>query len=458
MKRGDGGMTNRRNILLIIVIFFVSALAYCWLHFATDHTVLRQLHKLPQNTRAYLNPSQQTVSLRDQEKLTNRFITHYFAPWQHRVSPSEIDHIKNDLKFQLKKFEKKPGVGANTHVYTANWIKNIEYNTDLAHFPNYSQDAITIRDSSIRILPTTDPSFTDMTSVSKGYPFDNLQQTFIPAGTPIHIIQESKDKGWYLVIASSFSGWINDEDIAFASDKFKSDWQTDDYAVSTQDNIPIFDEKRRLITKTRIGVLYPISKASKKDFTILSPTKNTAGDAMTKPVVVSRAFLTEFPVPISTQNIAAIANNLMGKPYGWGGIYGYRDCSATTKDIMASFGIWLPRNSAMQIQAGQNISLAGLKNAEKEKTILKNGIPFLTLINLPGHVVLYIGQKEGHPIVFQNLWGVHIYKFFCQKDRIVIGQTVITSLNFGSNFINASSNHLTEATSMTLLVDRSAIK
>jgi hypothetical protein len=443
-----------KKIGLIATLFFitVSTLVYTSYHFATNHSVLHLLDKWPQNTLAYL---EQGTNLKlkpsEQAKLAGQFLNYHFSPWQRIISPLDMMQIKKEILSEISKFQQKPGFGANTHPYSQEWIKNLIENIDIKHFPNANQDAITVRDSNVRTLPTLDPSFSDLQLVSKGYPFDNLQQTFIPVGTPIRIIQISKDKAWYFVMACSYSGWIPEQDVAYVNSTFKKKWQTGDYAVSTQDNIPIFDEDHRLTAKTRVGVIYPILKSSKKDFQILIPTMDTEGYGLVKSVIVNKMFLREFPVPISSFNIAEVANNLIGKPYGWGGMYGYRDCSLTMKDLLAIFGIWLPRHSQAQVNLGFPIHLSGLSNKVKEQKIVKEGIPFLTLIHLPGHIVLYVGQKNGHPIVFQNMWGLHIYKIF-NKDRIVVGKTVITPLSFGKKFINASLNPLTVADSMTLLV------
>jgi cell wall-associated NlpC family hydrolase len=442
----------KKVIICLLLLIFIGCLVYSWTFFATDHAVLHRLNKLPQNTLAFVDPASRIqVSSKEQKKLSEKFLINYFVPWHNKLTPEKLQEIQFNITYQLKKFHEKPGVSPNTHPYNVTWIKSIENNVDLMHFPNVDQNAITLRDSNIRILPTTDPSFADLASISRGYPFDNLQVTFIPAGTPVHIIQTSKDKAWHLVQACSYSGWIHDHDVAYVSKEYEKKWQTGSYAVSTQDNIPIFDHKHRLITKTRVGVLYPVSKSDQNEFIILTPVDTATGYAVTKSVHVSKAFLTNFPLTLSSANIAAVANNFMGKPYGWGGIYGYRDCSSTTKDLFATFGIWLPRHAQDQAQYGKNYSLTGLSDKQKEKKISQYGVPFITLINIPEHIGLYIGSKRGHPIVFQNMWGLHIYKLFNNKDRIVVGKTVITPLSFGKNFINTSLNHLHAANSMTIL-------
>ncbi len=441
------------SIFVFSTILVIMALCYISNHSATERSVLRQLHQLPQTMLAYLEKSNNLkVKPREQEKLAQFFLKKYFSPWCISFSEIELQKIKKEIEVQSNRFVANPGFGANTRPYGQDWIKSLLLNINIEHFPNSNKDAITIHNSNIRVLPTLDPSFNDAFSISKGYPFDNLQASYISAGTPIHIIQVSRDKAWFYVLTGDYYGWIAEQDVAYVDNAFKRKWQSGKYAVSTQDDIPLFDAYHHLTIKTRIGVIYPIVSSTKSNFVILVPRMARTGYAAYKPVQVSRLFLNKFPITVSSFNIADVADNLMGKPFGWGGIYGYRDCSATIKDLMANFGIWLPRNSIDQMTFPDYHSLKGLSDSEKEKKIIKEATPFLTLLHMPGHVVLYIGHREGHPVVFQNIWGLHIYKILTKKDRIVIGKIVITSLYFGHNFINVSQYQLSKVDGMRLLI------
>ena len=60
---------------------------------------------------------------------------------------------------------------------------------------------------------------------------------------------------------------------------------------------------------------------------------------------------------------------------------------------------------------------------EKEKYIIEYGIPFLSLIYLPGHIMLYVGQNNGKPVFFHNVMGMCR---FDTKGRFVAGKTVLS--------------------------------
>ena len=123
---------------------------------------------------------------------------------------------------------------------------------------------------------------------------------------------------------------------------------------------------------------------------------------------------------------------MIGEPYGWGGLYGNRDCSSMTRDFFSVFGIWLPRHSEDQVkEAGAYIDLQGLSPQQKEKIILEQGVPYLSLLWRKGHVMLYIGQKDGRALIFHNIWGIRTKDIQGREGRKIIGQAVITTLQPG---------------------------
>ncbi|WXG60402.1 NlpC/P60 family protein [Campylobacter concisus] len=115
-----------------------------------------------------------------------------------------------------------------------------------------------------------------------------------------------------------------------------------------------------------------------------------------------------------------------------------RDCSLFTKDLLASFGVWLPRNSRAQANIGEKINLKGLSNAAKSKEIKEKGVPYLTLVHLPGHIMLYAGYKGDDIYVVHDAWGLKT----ANNGRALIGATAITTLNIGQNRSDIQSANL----------------
>jgi hypothetical protein len=143
-----------------------------------------------------------------------------------------------------------------------------------------------------------------------------------------------------------------------------------------------------------------------------------------------------FPVAFTPRNAARAMDQLLGEPYGWGGERGFRDCSAMTRDYFTLFGVWLPRNSGDQANAGPAVNLTGAESGNKISAIVKDGVPFATLIHMPGHIMLYLGVYDGEPVVMHNVWGVRVNAAGGKTGRAVIGKTVVSSLRAGEEIKN----------------------
>ena len=69
---------------------------------------------------------------------------------------------------------------------------------------------------------------------------------------------------------------------------------------------------------------------------------------------------------------------------------------------------------------------------EKLRTIRARGVPFASLIWMPGHIGLYLGSDpRGEPLLLHNIWGVRTRQPDGREGRAVIGRLVITSLRPG---------------------------
>lgn len=355
----------------------------------------------------FLTQGNSGFSNKIQTELAKDFLQHYFSPWQGSSIPLlEPPNIKQIEETILEQFQTSGGWGANRQMYSSSWWKNLAHNTNLKNFPSLQKPAITIRDIQSRLFPTEAPVFKQWTADnSNGYPFDRLQQSFIPANTPILVHHSSSNGAWLLITCASFFAWVKRTDIAWVSPAFIRQWQTGEYVVANQDySWPNFDLDLPAL-ELRMGHLYPVQRKLVKGYELCLASPKADNYAVIKTIsCTTNSLLSSFPIKITTKNIAKIAAQMLGDPYGWGGMYGYRDCSATMMDLWANFGVWLPRNSQDQANLLPGISLIGKTRREKITLINQYALPFLTLIHFPGHVGLYLGQHKNQHYFFHNAW------------------------------------------------------
>lgn len=354
----------------------------------------------------------------------------FFSVWHH-LQPFHSSPDKIALLFN--KFSSNPGYGENKRKHSQAWLRKLRQNAALEHFPNTLKPAITTRSTNLRMLPTQRPHFNRPVGNIDSWPFDNLQISSVAANTPILVCHISADKSWALIETNFAFGWIPVEDFARVSDDFIKTWECGRYAAGTKDKSFIYDENGFFMLRSSIGQIFPLMKETGGNLEILIAVADENNNAVIKHGVVSRQIAEIKPLPFTYDNVIKIANEMMDEPYGWGGMYGNRDCSAMTRDFFAPFGMWLPRHSEDQVKTvGNYIDLRHMTPEEKEKIIIEQGIPYLTLLWRKGHIMLYIGAENGQAHIFHNVWGLRTVDLCGREGRKIIGKAVITTLSPGA--------------------------
>jgi len=378
-----------------------------------------------------------------------------FAPWESPFSIISRKDLKEFLKKRIIKIRQNPGWGFNKQPSSSKWVEEIICKINLSEFPNINKKGIIVRNTYLRSLPCITPYFKDWTTPGQGYPFDNFQLSYLHAFQPIYVIHKNKGKDWSFVITNQYSvGWVQTKDLAFVDIDFIEKWKTKDFVIPIIDEESIYNkEYNKFQINSRIGQLLPLYKENKIDYEILTCNCRDNGYAKIQISKISKKAAKKFPLLLTEFNISKQINILIDKPYGWGGLYGYRDCTELLRDIFGTFGLFLPRNSKWQNEAGSRIYLENLNKKKRIKTILRRGIPFLTLLYFPGHIMLYIGEKNGIPYVFNTIWGLKTKNIFHSEDRAIIGKSLIMPLDIGNKYKSITKTPLEKLTHMVLLND-----
>jgi len=385
---------------------------------------------LPQDHTAYIAqpPVRENALLSsdDQEKENVGYNAIYFSVW-HIAEP--VHARPERIAWIFTKFALNPGYGENKRKRSPAWMKKLQQNAGMNTYPNAMYRAITTRPTNLRMLPTNSPHFYKPVGDIAGWPFDNLQISSVAANTPALVCHLSADKSWAIVETNFAFGWVPVEDVARVDEAFMKTWESGHYAVITKDKFAIADTDGNSVLRTSVGQIFPLVHETADHLEILIAVADENSNAVIKRSTVSRALITPKPLRLTYENAVKIANELIDEPYGWGGLYGNRDCSAMTRDFFAPFGIWLPRHSADQAKTvGTYIDIKDLDADQKEKVILEQGIPYRTLLWRKGHVMLYIGQQNGRALIFHNVWGLKTFDLAGREGRKIIGKAVITTL------------------------------
>jgi len=443
-------------IVGIISVIIAQMLIYISYHYAREN-YLYSIKQIPQNAFYWVHHNTQNIPLipiQKQQAYSHYYLRYYFSPWT--VNRSGLDwqipYLKNTIQQSIHEYIHNPGYGINHLPNTSRWVEKMADRMDLSHFPNSFTKAITVENTNIRTLPTHQPSFGNFDQAGQGYPFDNLQVSSIAANTPALIIQKTKEGAWSFIIIHNLQGWVPTSALAVIDEPFIQRWKTKHYIALTKNKINIKDHHLVRFT-AGVGKIFPLvqNNSKQKTYSVYIAVPDSNQHAKIKIAQLDNHDATVWPLSSTPHHIAKIMNVMMGVKYGWGGVTDDSDCSLTTMNLFSTFGLWLPRNSTLQADTKSVISLQHLSAREKEKLIIAKGIPLLTLLHMPGHIVVYLGSIKGRVYVFQTVWGVETRTLFGKSGRAIIGKTVIAPADLGAHDFNVKHTWLDRMDKMRVL-------
>lgn len=394
---------------------------------------------LTDNSNTLLFTAEQSVAA------TENFKKKLLSSWNYTLPPTD------SLLYYLGFFDddrKNKGFRENLNPWTEKDWNLLAQNADYSNFPSMEQYAITLERVSVRLAPTYDPNFKSANKPGNSYPFDEFQQSALAIGSPITILHISQDKQWYFIKTISFPGWVDVKSVAFIEEEFYQTWHDSSFAAIIDDSV--FLENG---VQLNIGTVLPLSEKSlhtqsvEDKIHVLLPVRSQSSYAQIKELVLTQDQAIAMPMPFTPKNVAMLGNTFMHQPYGWGGLYGNRDCSSMLKDLFTPFGIWLPRNSKAQIHSGTYLDISKNNNHKKKEIILHEAIPFQTLIYLPGHIGLYVGDVNGNPLMFHNVFGLRTE----DNGRLILGKTLVTSLEPAKEFLEIKENLIDRITAISII-------
>lgn len=411
---------------------------------------LDDILRLPQDISPYAGAAGERLGLGNgcQTKLLDEFRTRYFAPWTQAAphyDPAETKRL-------MKSTTRGRWYGVNRRVMAPEIMRDLLQNCDLESFPSRNETAISVAPAHLRGLPTRLPFFT----AKEGYPFDMLQYPNVKLNEPLRVLHASRDGAWLFVESAYSAGWLEAREVALADRGFIDSWMSRPQVVIVRDYATVADARSGIAHRAKIGTILPLATSGDGWWETVVATAGEERRAVTSVARIPREAATPFPLAFDGANLAMIGNQLLGQPYGWGEMYGLRDCSGMLRDYFLPFGIWLPRTATDQIaSAGRHRDLKELAPREKEETIRREGLPFLTLLHKPGHIMLYIGtDPQGKPLVFHNIWSIRVKDAAGERPQF-IGKAVITTLEPGKELgLVAGGTLLEQGAALATITDR----
>lgn len=285
--------------------------------------------------------------------------------------------------------------------------------------------------------------------------FDELQNSDLDVGTPIAALHRSRDGQWLYVLSELLDGWVEARHVVLTRRQDVEDFFTyDNFAVITAGKADIFLDLKQTqyYDYARMGVRLPIEqRLSAGIVKVRIPTRSTDGTLIFQAGYISEKNFHKGYLSYTPRHMIEQAFALLNEPYGWGGMHGEQDCSRFLQEVFATVGIRLPRNSSQQAQLGQRFAEFDEKSREEEKLkALAGAMGGITILPLPGHIMLFLGMVDDQPYAIHATSGYR-EKVGSKEITRVIKRVVVSDLSLGESTKKGS---LLERLKAVLLISR----
>ena len=420
-------------VLVIVSLFFISC--------ATKENVVVELEKeskksieiyevskIPQDVKFF---TQNASEYREKESVQSQYEKYYFSVWNYEKPRVTIE----DAMWGFRAYDAKNSYAENFHPQSQGFFDEMKENANFDAYATLNTRAITLRHVDLRVFPTSKPLLKDPNIAGEGFPFDYLQNSTLGANKPLFVSHYSKDREWLYAFSSFASGWIRSSEVVFLDKEHAEAWQNAQQIFFIKDKQAIYTSKGNFLFSSKLGTLLALISEDEDSFTALAISSYKNSKPLFERVKISKSIAKKEVLNLDRDSLSSVMNEVFEDNYGWGGMYGQRDCSSMLRDMYAPFGIWLPRNSTEQAKIGEVISLENLSDDEKISIIKDKAVPFETLLYVKGHIVLYVGLLDEEIIIFHNTWGVKTIEDGVMG-RAVIGKTIFSTLELGNDLPN----------------------
>ncbi len=289
-----------------------------------------------------------------------------------------------------------------------------------------------VHTTDLRLLPTEKGLYVKPFDID----FDEIQNSSLDGGTPVVVLNQSKDGKWLYVVSRESAGWVNIQNVGLSSlEQLKIFSNPQNFLVVTKSKADIFldQDLRKFYDYARMGTRLTIQNRMNQDISMVTiPFRKDDGSVELKTGYVQRRDVHEGFLSYTARNMITQAFELLNAPYGWGGMYGEQDCSAFLQEVFSTVGIFLPRNSQAQAKVGKLLGQfdQNFPSQKKIETLSKQTLGGATILPLKGHIMLFLGTIDDRAYAIHATWGYREHGW--PHDRLrVLNRVVVSDLSLG---------------------------
>lgn len=274
---------------------------------------------------------------------------------------------------------------------------------------------------------------------------DRFQESALFPGTPVAIVQESRDGKWWFVVSALYAAWVEKQQVAQGTSVQVFDYarKTPYLVVTGASAQTVFTPEQPGVSGVQLemGVRVPLLADWPADqpvngqhpytaYVIELPYRADDGSLKFSPALLPRtADVAGDYLPLNRGNLLRQGFKFLGERYGWGNSYNTRDCSGFVSEIYRSFGVQLPRNTGDQAvsPALNRIAFDNHDSHEQRLAVLRT-LEVGDLVYIPGHVMMVIGHEDGMPYVIHDTTGITYRDDAGALERVHLNGVSVTPL------------------------------
>ncbi|HQL41992.1 MAG TPA: NlpC/P60 family protein, partial [Candidatus Omnitrophota bacterium] len=241
----------------------------------------------------------------------------------------------------------------------------------------------------------------------------------------------------FYVHAPSSVGWVKKDHVVICPlAELKSYLAQAPFVVVTTAKADIFWDAARTqyVDTVRMGAMFPCNVDANSDVVeITIPSVSAERNGIWQKAYIKKDNIHVGFLPYTPRTMIEQAFRLLNAPYGWGGANGEQDCSSFLQEIFATVGIRLPRNSGDQGKVGRSLGTWGAQASDsiKEGALRAFALPGATIVQLNGHVLLYLGTYQNIPYVIHATYGYREKVWYGEILRKV-NRVIVSDLSLGA--------------------------
>ncbi|NLD87687.1 MAG: hypothetical protein GX633_05465 [Clostridiales bacterium] len=323
--------------------------------------------------------------------------------------------------------------------YTQEYLDSIiaAVNLDAVEETNKVSYALALDNADIKKFPTISRGFASLEELDN----DRFQQGRISIAEPVVILHTSLGQDWYFVQTRSNRGWVSADKLIFME---KGSWvnyiNSENFIVVTGESIVLDRDPfstNLSATILSMGTKLPLyadtiagntvsGQGIAASYVVKIPTRDKFGHLEFVPLAIPKSCDVSLGyLPYTSANIITQAFKLLGRRYGYQGLYDARDNAKFISDILSAFGIFMPSTIRQQSAIPANdIDLKSLTSDEraKEITTLAPG----SLLYTYDCAFIYLGQSDGKPfIIYPATTFYYETNMFTANTVLITGMSVV---------------------------------